>query len=137
MAMVMGVCDRVVVLNHGRVIAQGAPASIQRDPEVIRAYLGQGAAVLELRDLACSYGGVSAVKGVSLAVATRAQLVALIGANGAGKTTLAAKAISGLMRATRGAGRLRRPGHHEGIARRRCFRSASRTVPRAAACFPT
>jgi branched-chain amino acid transport system ATP-binding protein len=44
MAMVMGVCDRVVVLNHGRVIAEGSPGAIQRHPDVIRAYLGQGAA---------------------------------------------------------------------------------------------
>jgi branched-chain amino acid transport system ATP-binding protein len=57
--------------------------------------------VLELRDVACSYGGVMAVKGVSLAV-QQGQLVALIGANGAGKSTLL-RTISGLMRATRGA----------------------------------
>src|SRR5262249_6389335 len=43
MPMVMGVSDRVVVLNYGRIIAQGPPEAIQRDPEVIRAYLGQGA----------------------------------------------------------------------------------------------
>jgi len=44
MPLVMGVCDRVVVLNQGRVIAEGQPAAIQRNPDVIRAYLGQGAA---------------------------------------------------------------------------------------------
>jgi branched-chain amino acid transport system ATP-binding protein len=41
MRMVMGVSDRVICLNHGRIIASGAPASIQRDDEVIRAYLGE------------------------------------------------------------------------------------------------
>jgi len=56
--------------------------------------------VLELREVVCAYGGVVAVKGVSLVVAEGA-LVALIGANGAGKTTLL-RTISGLLRATRG-----------------------------------
>ena len=43
MRMVMGVSDRVVVLNYGRIIAEGPPAAIQGNPEVIRAYLGEGA----------------------------------------------------------------------------------------------
>ena len=41
MRMVMGVSDRIVCLNHGRIIASGTPAEIQRNPEVIRAYLGE------------------------------------------------------------------------------------------------
>ena len=44
MRMVMGISDRVVVLNHGQVIAEGPPASVQRDAAVMRAYLGRGSA---------------------------------------------------------------------------------------------
>lgn len=56
--------------------------------------------MLELRDLVCRYGKVTAVKGVSLEVG-KGQLVALIGTNGAGKTTTL-KAISGLLTPTGG-----------------------------------
>ncbi|MBI2154950.1 MAG: ABC transporter ATP-binding protein [Candidatus Rokubacteria bacterium] len=40
MRLVMGISDQVIVLHHGRVIAQGPPGEIQSHPEVIRAYLG-------------------------------------------------------------------------------------------------
>jgi branched-chain amino acid transport system ATP-binding protein len=41
MNLVMGICERIVVLDYGQIIAAGNPESIKSNPRVIKAYLGE------------------------------------------------------------------------------------------------
>ncbi len=46
MRVVMGVCEKITVMDFGEVIAYGAPQQIQSNPRVVEAYLGRGATEL-------------------------------------------------------------------------------------------
>ncbi len=52
MGLVLTICDRIVVLEFGKVIAAGPPDEVRRDPRVVKAYLGGGAAGQEAEAIA-------------------------------------------------------------------------------------
>ena len=118
MNLVMGVSDRVVVLDAGAKIADGAPAAVAADPAVLKAYLGAeksvdrgrkvaaalGATVLSVEKLGAGYGAVNVLRDVDLSL-EQGGFIAVLGANGAGKSTLM-RALSGLSRPVSGAIRL-------------------------------
>ena len=118
--LVMGISDHVYVLDHGKLIFNGAPQAVRRSECVIEAYLGVGAAranlcaadrstdgscaesedMLVVNGLGVAYGPVQAVDGVSFSV-RQGEITTILGANGAGKSTLL-HAISGLLRPSEG-----------------------------------
>ena len=116
MNFVMGVCDQVIVLDFGKLIAAGSPEHVRNDPAVIAAYLGDEtdeqleaesldasssgigrsgigrgrcvmrAPLLETRNLKAGYLGREVVRAVNLTVQP-GEVVCLLGPNGAGKST--------------------------------------------------
>ncbi|OGO33816.1 MAG: hypothetical protein A2Z03_08285, partial [Chloroflexi bacterium RBG_16_56_8] len=118
MELVMGISDRVSVLDYGKLIADGEPSEVQKNPAVIEAYLGvnrgasrkrtiafdttqpvhatsNGKSTLRVDGISTCYGNIEAICGVSLDVRPK-EIVAVLGANGAGKTTLL-NTISGVL----------------------------------------
>ncbi|HEX6596423.1 MAG TPA: ATP-binding cassette domain-containing protein [Acidimicrobiales bacterium] len=122
--LVLGLCDSVTVLDFGRVLAAGPPATVRADPAVVTAYLGAptpaagpndaaalppmpvppvpmlppgepGEVLLDVRGLVAGYGGVPVLHGLDLCV-REGEVVALLGPNGAGKTTTL-RALSGVV----------------------------------------
>ncbi len=97
MDLVFRFATRITVLVNGRVLAEGEPAEVARDPAVKAAYLGEGAMVdapfladaplLSLTRLSAGYGEAAVLFDVDLTLAEGRSL-ALLGRNGVGKTTL-------------------------------------------------
>jgi ABC-type branched-subunit amino acid transport system ATPase component len=124
MPLIMGLADWMYVLDAGRVICEGTPSVVQRDPQVIEAYLGTPTerqqvrrartgrtpskqkhqkarpTLLEVSGLDVHYDKVQVLYDVNFEV-HEGERVALLGTNGAGKSTIL-RAVSGLIPPTSG-----------------------------------
>ena len=118
---VLALSDRITVLHQGRVIADGKPAEVANDEQVITAYMGTaraggpqpsvrtetaraiaGKPLLALEQVRAGYSGSLVLSDIDLVV-REGEAVALLGRNGVGKTTML-RAITGTVQ--KGAGRI-------------------------------
>jgi len=122
---VLALSDRITVLHQGRVIADGRPAEVASNPDVITAYMGTARAggpqpsvhagvpraiatkpLLQLEQVRAGYAGSLVLTDLDLVV-HEGEAVALLGRNGVGKTTML-RAITGTVQ--KGAGRITMDG---------------------------
>ena len=118
---VLALSDRITVLHQGRLIADGKPAEVAVDPQVVTAYLGTtreaiappardsagtDKELLRLEAVRAGYGGSIVLDGVDIVV-HEGEAVALLGRNGVGKTTML-RAITGTV--SKSAGTIRIDG---------------------------
>jgi branched-chain amino acid transport system ATP-binding protein len=105
LSVIFGLSDRIMVLNFGERVAEGAPEEIAENPKVHEIYLGtkrdnrgeepriaetgggEATDILSLRNVNSGYGNFQVLFDVSMDI-RKGEIVALVGVNGSGKTSL-------------------------------------------------